>query len=69
MTAKIQYTTLNCSWCYEASHLELDADAYSKWRAGASLAEAFPDFTMGQRELLMTGIHEECWDLIFGNNI
>jgi hypothetical protein len=45
--------------------LKLDAEAYHLWRSGELVQHAFPTLTSAQREALITGICEECWQEMF----
>ncbi len=35
-----------------------------KWKAGVLIQKAFPELTSSQREALMTGICDNCWELL-----
>lgn len=54
-----------CPRCHISSTVEVDEAQYIKWRNGMLIQYAFPNMSMGKREMLMTGIHPECWDKIF----
>lgn len=62
----ILYTTDPCPNCDKSDEIELDEDAVRAWKRGMYIQNAFPDMTPGQREQLITGIHEGCWDEYMG---
>jgi hypothetical protein len=43
----------------------LDRQAVESWQGGELIQNAFPDMTMGDRELLISGTHAACWDKLF----
>lgn len=60
------YTTV-CRGCKEANSILVDADMFQRWFNREILVQdAFPFLTIDQREILMTGIHPDCWDKMFG---
>ena len=48
--------------------LDITEDQIRRWRAGEPIQRAFSNLTPSQREFLMTGITEEEWESIFGQN-
>ena len=55
-----------CPICKKISSVKIkDWDAYLRWKAGGFIQDVFPDMTAGQRETLMSGSHEECFDKAF----
>lgn len=55
--------TVPCIFCGKSELLEVPADKYDEWRnTGKPIQEVFADYSVGFRELLMTGIHVECMD-------
>jgi hypothetical protein len=66
--ATIKFVTKPCTVCSRTSTLELDADAFEKWRfKGVYVQNAFPAMSADQRELLITGTHGPCWDKLMGS--
>jgi hypothetical protein len=37
-------------------------DAFTEWRAGAFIQQAWPEADAGTRELLISGTHPACWE-------
>lgn len=61
----IRLETIACIHCNKTSFIDLPVDGYQKWLNGKGTLEAFPSFDADQRELLISGIHAECWNKIF----
>ena len=53
-----------CPGCKEHTRITVDTHAYTEWKKGALIQDAFPLFTPSERELVMTGYCETCWDKI-----
>lgn len=54
---------LTCVLCGKPSRVDgLLADEMALWLMGAHVQAAFPALSPGQRETLMSGSHEECFD-------
>lgn len=54
-----------CPSCGKEWSITVDAESYKagieKYRAGAMIQQAFPMWTPSQRELLLSGICDKCW--------
>ena len=65
---------MNCPMCGTPSILDVDnemGERIVKWHDDPSphkphIQDAFPELSPAQRELLITGTHEKCWDDLFG---
>jgi len=44
------------------------AQAIWDWEHGKGYVQDIPDLTPGQREVLVSGAHEECFDAAFGED-
>lgn len=62
-----------CVVCGKPSHVEVDEDTYLTYMAdkrdGKSAAThdvqvLFPDLSSGDRDILISGTHDECWNEI-----
>ena len=62
---KIKYTTPVCPYCKSSSVMYLSPKELSDWQNGVQIQDAFIDMVADERELLKTGIHPECWVLLF----
>jgi hypothetical protein len=64
---KVVVETLPCLECGERSTLTVDRVGWALCEA-QHVQEAFPDMSAGDRELLITGTHPECWERIFADD-
>ena len=56
-----------CPFCGKVQEvLVYDDDYFNWWSRGLSVQEAFPYLTAAERELLISGICEDCWEDLFG---
>lgn len=58
----VEVTTPCCVLCGKDSTLMVSKSGLGKWQRGEFIQRAFPDLTAGDRELLLTGTHQACWD-------
>lgn len=56
-----------CTECGKNSLITVPEKEFTKWRTGTPIQLAFPDMPAQEREMLITGIHPECWKRLFGN--
>lgn len=61
--------TKKCPFCGKEHTMTFDRNEFysgmSALERGALIQNAFPNFTPSQREMIMTGICDKCWDNIF----
>jgi len=50
-----------CPFCALYHIVTVDREAYNTWKAGELIQNAFPELTPSDRELLMTGICDDCF--------
>jgi len=63
------YTTL-CHLCGVANDITLDYISYMRWyKGGGLIQDIWPNLDPDQRELIMTGIHPNCWNRMFAENV
>jgi hypothetical protein len=43
----------------------LDRQLVERWREGELIQDVFPDMSVNDREMLITGTHPACWDKLF----
>jgi hypothetical protein len=57
-----------CVHCGEGSEVLLDGSDYYRFfvKGEGYVQEVFPYLSAAQRELLVTGIHPDCWNTVFG---
>jgi hypothetical protein len=65
MSNTIAVKTKTCSVCDEYELWVLDRVAVEKWQAGEYLERAFPNMSIEDREILISGTHPACWDKLF----
>ena len=53
-----------CPLCGKENEVMVNKDDFKKWRNGEFIQRAFPYLNASERELLMTGICDQCWDTI-----
>lgn len=58
----ITVTTPTCMFCGRSEVIEVDATRYARWMAGAFVQDVWPEWSPGEREMLITGTHPKCWD-------
>lgn len=54
-----------CPLCDEISEVMVEESGLEEWLNGALIQDALPDLTPGQRETLLSGCHEGCFDAAF----
>jgi len=64
--------TRPCPECKQVSLVEIPDESvgkYKKWEYGDMLIQnAFPEWSVDQRELLVTGTHSQCWTKMFSGD-
>ena len=65
MSETIVVKTKPCTVCGEYEVWSLDRQAVTKWQEGEMIQNAFPDMSMADREILISGTHPACWDKLF----
>lgn len=58
--------TKTCCVCYKEASITVDRERYQQWIGGAHVQLVFPDLSADDREILISGTHPECWDVLFG---
>ena len=56
---------VTCMFCGNVHNVLLLAREYDAWQGGALIQDAMPHLSAGQRELLISGICETCFDETF----
>lgn len=52
----------SCPFCGVPRSIKVNVDDYDRWQNGELIQNVWPHFTPTQRELLITGICDPCWD-------
>ena len=55
-----------CPFCHEAHEVAVNEMDYLDWQDGKLAQDAFPYLSASDREMLITGIDEDCWNGMFG---
>jgi hypothetical protein len=50
-----------CPICQSNHDVVVEVAALHKWQSGALIQDAFPMLSASERELLITGICDNCW--------
>lgn len=56
-----------CQWCSQPAVVEVGLQAFEDWQAGKHAQYVWPSMSIGQREMLISGTHPECWDLMWAS--
>lgn len=57
--------TGRCFFCGEQSSVEMPYQAWMLYQSGMFIQEAWPEATPAEREILISGSHEKCFDDAF----
>jgi hypothetical protein len=58
-----------CVVCGEAARIAVPAEGLRLWHGGAFVQDAFPEMSADDRELLISGTHDKCWDILIGKDV
>jgi hypothetical protein len=65
MSSTIVVRTKTCTVCGEYEVWSLDRELVTRWQGGENIQDVFPDMSVGDRELLISGTHADCWNKLF----
>lgn len=57
---------VRCPLCGVKSVVTMPKDNYDKWQQGTLIQNAWPEGSVSDRELLVSGICKECQEDVFG---
>ena len=57
-----------CPFCGTKRDVTVEAKGFRKWQGGALVQDAFPTLSSTDREALITGICNPCWEASFGED-
>ena len=60
--------TPRCPVCDRMGSVIVEDDDYGKWISGVFIQDAMPYLSAGEREMLLTGVHDECWEEMWGTS-
>lgn len=55
-----------CPHCGKKTSLEVKREDWEQWKLGKNVQIVFPYLSPAEREMLITGICDDCWKEIFG---
>jgi hypothetical protein len=58
-------STQRCVVCHKHALLDVPEDGYQKWKNGTDILQALPELDADQRELLISGVHAHCWEVLW----
>ena len=65
-TTEVIEVTRRCPWCGILHTVQVPTEGYNEWRRGEkTIQRALPDTSPRDRELLISGICDSCWDKMF----
>ena len=57
-----------CPFCGKAHEVEVNEMDYLDWQDGALIQDVMPYLSAQEREYLISGICEDCWDKMFDSD-
>jgi len=63
---EIEIVTKPCFHCGKTTTMKVDRIGMERFMRGYSIQQAFPDYDASKRELILTGIHQKCWEKMTG---
>ena len=64
----VKCETVPCMVCKKSTIVEMSRVQYELFIQGGRISEIFPDWSLEDRELLISGTHPNCWDELFGED-
>jgi hypothetical protein len=65
---KVIVTTHPCVVCNKSSEVKLDKDKFTRWINGEFAQNVWPEMSPGEREVLVSGTHDACWEQLMGDD-
>ena len=62
------FATKQCVVCGQHAVIELDPIRIMRWKAGDHVQDVWPEQSAEWREMLVSGIHPQCWAELFGDD-
>jgi hypothetical protein len=62
----LKTVTAECRLCGRTYELKVNPGDFMDWRKGKHIQDAMPYLSAGDRELLISGTCESCFDELFG---
>ena len=68
MLAMTAVVAVPCRLCNEVADLTVNIEGFVAWQGGKLIQEALPELSADQRELLISGTCDKCWNEMFGSD-
>jgi len=65
MISETGHTVVKCRHCGETHHMLAANEDLEAWENGELIQDALPYLTAGERELLISGTCDDCWEKMF----
>ena len=56
---------VTCRSCSKNHSIKVPSEGHEEWMQGALIQNALPELSEGERELLISGTCDDCWDEMF----
>ena len=66
MTKSLEPRYAVCRHCQKDHKLMVNMEDVASWQAGEYIQDAMPYLSAGERELLISGTCDDCWEKMFG---
>lgn len=63
--AHMKTLTIQCKKCGQESFLMVDENKWLSWQNGELIQTVFPELSLADRELMISHICPDCWNIIF----
>jgi len=60
--------TRSCTVCHTVHVIEVDKEKYDRWRGGELIQNVWPELTIVEREIMISGTCGPCFDKLFGES-
>lgn len=60
------YATRRCPVCFKTGSIMVNEDELFSYLRGNYVRDAFKSLTVPLREQIISGVHPECWESMFG---
>jgi hypothetical protein len=54
--------------CSKGASVEVSAEGLARYRGGEVIQKAFPELSNGEREIILSGTHPECWEAMWAED-
>ena len=68
MLAMTAVVAVPCRLCNEVADLTVNIEGFVAWQGGKLIQDALPELSADQRELLISGTCDKCWNELFGSD-